>query len=88
MPLYEAINLLYSDSQGKYIHPGETIELDGEIEKILLESGNVKPATIEYQVPLAPKVRKVSKRAKGTVITEAEPEGGDTLPETNDEGQE
>ena len=82
MPLYEAINLLWSPSQGKYINPGETIKLDGEIEKILLESGNVKPATIEYKKPAAPKVRKLTKRAKGTVVTKVE-----TLPETNDEGQ-
>ncbi len=88
MPLYEAKALLYSDSQGKYINPGETIELEGEIETILLQGGWVKPATIEYKVPAAPKVRKVTKSAKGTVITETEPEGGENLPETNDEGQE
>lgn len=44
MAMYEVINLLWSPSQGRYIGPGEEIELDDDAAQILLDGGNVKPA--------------------------------------------
>jgi len=60
MAKYQAINLLWSASSGRYIEPGEVIELDDEAGRILLESGNVKPAemAVEEQEPIRRKGRK------------------------------
>ena len=41
---YEAVGLLWSPSQNKYIEIGETIELDDEIAKLLLKKKVIKPA--------------------------------------------
>lgn len=50
MAMYEAISLLWSDSLSGYIHPGEELELDGDIAAILLEAGHIKPAKAQAPV--------------------------------------
>ena len=41
---YEVVGLLWSPSQNRDIQPGETIELDDEIAKLLLKKKVIKPA--------------------------------------------
>ena len=41
---YQAVGLLWSPSQNKYIQPGETIELEDEIAKLLMKKKVIKPA--------------------------------------------
>ena len=41
---YEATALLWSPSQKKYLQPGEIIELEDEIAKVLLAKKAIKPA--------------------------------------------
>jgi len=44
MGKYEALGLLWSPSKNKFIQPGETIELEDEIAKILLRKRVIRPA--------------------------------------------
>ena len=41
---YEATTLLWSPSRNKYLQPGEVIELEDEIAKVLLAKKAIKPA--------------------------------------------
>lgn len=41
---YRVLKLLWSPSQSRYVHPGETMELGEEIAVILLQKGCVEPA--------------------------------------------
>lgn len=41
---YEATALLWSPSQKKYLQPGEIIELEDEIAKVLMAKKAIKPA--------------------------------------------
>jgi hypothetical protein len=41
---YQAVELLWSPSQKKYLHPGEVIELEDDIAKVLLAKKAIKPA--------------------------------------------
>jgi hypothetical protein len=67
MPKYQALFLLYSRADEKYIQPGEVLEIsEPEKERILLEMGLVKPASAvkaqvgEEAAPIeaAPKIKK------------------------------
>ena len=57
---YEAVGLLWSPSQNKYIQPGETIELDDEIAKLLLKKKVIKPAVYRRRAKKRP-VKKAGK---------------------------
>ena len=47
MPKYEALFLLYDRADEKYIYPGDVFEVtDPEKERILLEKGLIKPASV------------------------------------------
>ncbi len=51
---YEVVGLLWSPSQNRYIQPGEKIELEDEIAKLLLKKKVIKPAVYRRRAKKRP----------------------------------
>lgn len=56
MPKYEALILLWSPSQERYIEPGETFDIaddKADVARLLMDLGQIKPAAKPTKQPAA-----------------------------------